>query len=100
MTHKQSARGTDGALHDGLDGIVVAETLLSSVDGERGRLVIAGFDVEQLALTHSFEHVCRLLWRSQSDAPNTEAAVKRALGRARMQAFALLPLLGNALKLE
>lgn len=100
MTQSQGARCTDGALHDGLDGVVVAETLLSSVDGERGRLVIAGFDVEQLALSHSFEHVCRLLWRQHESAANSESAIKRALGRARVQAFALLPQLGNALKLE
>ena len=32
----------------GLDGVVVAETRLSDVDGERGRLIIGGYDVEQL----------------------------------------------------
>ena len=33
----------------GLEGVVVADTTLSEVDGERGRLVIAGHDVERLA---------------------------------------------------
>ncbi|MGH7296509.1 MAG: citrate/2-methylcitrate synthase, partial [Polyangiaceae bacterium] len=46
----------------GLEGVVVAETRLSDVDGERGRLVIAGRDVEQLAGAVSFEEVCALLW--------------------------------------
>ena len=33
----------------GLEGVVAADTQISHVDGERGQLVIAGFDVEQLA---------------------------------------------------
>ena len=32
----------------GLEGVVVADTVLSEVDGERGRLVIAGHEVEEL----------------------------------------------------
>ena len=39
----------NNATSSGLEGIVVAETAISDVDGERGRLVIAGTDVEQLA---------------------------------------------------
>ncbi|HEX4419104.1 MAG TPA: citrate synthase [Kofleriaceae bacterium] len=34
--------------------MVVADTLISDVDGERGRLIIAGADVEQLALVPEF----------------------------------------------
>ena len=43
------------AKSSGLDGVVVADTAISDVDGERGRLVIAGADVEQLALSCDFE---------------------------------------------
>ena len=32
----------------GLEGVVVADTRLSEVDGERGRLVVAGHDIEAL----------------------------------------------------
>jgi citrate synthase len=46
----------------GLDGVVAAETRLSHVDGLRGRLVIAGFEVEDLAPHASFEEVVYLLW--------------------------------------
>lgn len=48
-------------VHDGLDGIVAAETRLSSVDGERGELLIAGYRVEELAPRCSFEEVAALL---------------------------------------
>ena len=43
------------ATSSGLEGVVVAETAISHVDGERGQLVIAGADVEQLAATSSYE---------------------------------------------
>ena len=33
----------------GLEGIVVADTRLSDVDGEAGRLTVAGYDVEATA---------------------------------------------------
>src|SRR5436190_145609 len=77
----------------GLDGIVVAETDLSEVDGERGRLIIAGRDVEELALRASFEDVCAALWKTEGGA----AAVREALGEGRARAFERLPALGDAL---
>jgi citrate synthase len=70
----------------GLDGIVVAETLLSHVDGEKGQLVLAGHDVEALAGHRTFEEVCGLLWSAPT--PN--------LGPARARAFELLPRTGDA----
>jgi len=39
----------------GLDGIVVAETRLSHVDGERGELIVGGFPIGELAAHASFE---------------------------------------------
>src|SRR5687767_10761071 len=46
----------------GLEGIVVARTELSDVDGQRGRLTIRGYDVEEIAGRASFEEVAHLLW--------------------------------------
>lgn len=82
-------------LRSGLEGVAVAETVLSHVDGARGRLVVAGYDVERVAGTLSFEQAAALLW---ADGERIEPeAVAGALGRARAEAFALLPALGGAL---
>jgi citrate synthase len=63
----------------GLEGIVAAQTRLSHVDGEAGRLVIGGFPVEELASRASFEEVVYLLWKdSLPDAPEL-AAFRAAL---------------------
>jgi citrate synthase len=75
----------------GLEGVVVAETRLSDVDGEQGRLVIAGHDVEAIAGVRSFEEVCALLWNAEA------GAVGQRIGQARVRAFEQLPRLGDAL---
>jgi citrate synthase len=46
---------------EGLEGVVAATTRLSHVDGEAGRLTIAGYAVEDLAPQASFDEVAYLL---------------------------------------
>jgi len=81
----------DARFEGGLAGVVVAETHLSDVDGERGRLIIAGHDVETLAGARTFEEVSGMLWGAGADE------VRARLGDGRTRAFGLLPRLGDAL---
>ena len=46
----------------GLEGVVAAETRLSQVLGEEGRLIYGGYEIEDLAEHVTFEEVCHLLW--------------------------------------
>ena len=78
---------------NGLDGIVVADTKISDVDGARGRLVIAGADVEHLAGSVPFVEVARRVLA----AGGLELG---DLGKARAHAFELLPRLGDALDID
>jgi citrate synthase len=71
----------------GLDGVVVARTILSEVDGEHGRLIMRGRPVEDLAGRLSFEAAADRLWDGLSPEPESEASVAEALGRARVAAF-------------
>jgi hypothetical protein len=48
-------------MRDGLEDVVAASTRLSEVDGEAGRLTIAGYAVEDLAPYASFEEMAHLL---------------------------------------
>jgi len=82
---------------DGLEGVVVADTQLSDVDGEQGRLVIRGHDVEALALAHDFEAACALLWTGALPTAGAHAELRARLGRARVRAFERLLRLGDAL---
>src|SRR5262245_55752300 len=51
--------------HEGLEGVVAASTRLSMVDGGAGRLVLAGYPVEELAPRARFEEVVHLLWNGR-----------------------------------
>jgi citrate synthase len=77
----------------GLDGVVVADTAMSEVDGEAGRLVVRGYAIEDLVATRGFEGVAALLWDGQAEGGGSEPAVRRGLGEARRQAFARVPAL-------
>jgi citrate synthase len=90
--------GTERA--GGLEGVVVGDTELSHVDGEAGRLVVRGLDVEALAREARFEDVCGLLWDGSLPDHARAAALRAALGAARVDAFARLPALGGALHLR
>lgn len=81
----------------GLDGVVVADTRLSEVDGEQGRLVIGGHEVESLAGQRTFEEVFALLLRGALPNDAEREAIRAALAEARVAAFARLPRLGDAL---
>jgi citrate synthase len=72
-------------MNNGLEGVVVAETRLSDVDGARGRLVLRGHAVEELAHTATFEDVCALF------LDVTPAQARERLGAARVAAHARLP---------
>jgi citrate synthase len=49
----------------GLDGVVVAATRLSDVDGLGGKLIIGGYELEELAGRVSFEEAAHLLWHGE-----------------------------------
>jgi citrate synthase len=67
----------------GLDNVIAADTVLSHVDGEAGRLIIRGYDLEQLAGHTSFEDATALLWEDFCPAD----VISRGLGAARLDAF-------------
>lgn len=78
------------AINSGLEGVVVAETVLSDVDGERGRLVIRGYEAETLAESLSFEETCFLLWVGTMPHGEEKVAIRRKFGVSRKAAFEVL----------
>lgn len=52
-------------LNSGLEGVVVAQTGLSAIDGEKGELIYAGYDIDDLARNATFEEVAFLLWNGR-----------------------------------
>lgn len=63
----------------GLDGIAVAETDLSLVDGLEGLLVYRGYWARDLAIYHTFEEVAHLLWYGHLPSEEELTALKNKL---------------------
>ena len=57
-------------MSDGLDDVVAASTRLSQVDGQAGRLTIAGYAVDDLAPSATFEEVAYLLLHGRLPEPS------------------------------
>jgi citrate synthase len=68
---------------NGLDHIVAAETVLSEVDGQAGRLIIRGYPVEALAARFSAEQATALLLDGFFDEVPTAVRI----GQARAETF-------------
>ena len=83
-------------LASGLEGVIAAETRLSSVDGEAGELIIAGFPVEELAGRAAFEEVVYLLWHDALPDPGELAVLREELGARRVLPEETLELLRAA----
>ena len=75
-------------MSNGLENVVAAETVLSEVDGNAGRLVIRGVPLEALAGRTSYEETLALLW--DGFFPALPADVAEAVGAARARVFAAL----------
>jgi citrate synthase len=55
----------------GLDGVIVADTVMSEVDGEEGRLVVRGHALQELVATRGYEGVaCATAWPPLVSAPS------------------------------
>ena len=66
----------------GLEGIVVASTKLSKVEGDIGRLTYCGYDIRDLARNTTFEEVVYLLWNLKLPNRAELAAFKKDIAAA------------------
>jgi citrate synthase len=66
-------------INPGLEGVIAAQTRLSSVQGQVGQLIIGGFPVEELAGKATFEETIYLLWNDALPDATELAALHEAL---------------------
>lgn len=89
--------------HFGLDGTIVAQTRLGSIDGDAGRLQVCGYDIHDLAEGACWEEVAYLLWRgelpraAQLATLQAELATARGLNEAELALLRSLPTSGHAM---
>ena len=77
-------------MNQGLEGVVAAETRLSDVDGDAGKLSLAGYPVEDLAPHAAFEEVaCLLLKGCLPDSSELHAFAQALASRRTLPSPAL-----------
>jgi citrate synthase len=81
---------------NGLEGVVAASTRLSHVDGEGGRLTLAGYAVEDLAPHATFEEVAYLFLHGRLPEPAERTAFAQELSRRRVLPRAAIEVLREA----
>ena len=70
-------------LQRGLEGVVVAESDLSYIDGDAGELIYRGYAIEELAREASYEETLYLLWHGELPTEAKLAAFSQQMAGAR-----------------
>src|SRR5690349_20073905 len=70
-------------VHEGLAGVVATATRLSRVEGEAGRLTIAGYDVADIAPRVPFEALAFLLLEDRLPSDTELQQFRRAIAERR-----------------
>ena len=66
----------------GLEEVVAAQTALSHVYGDEGRLIYRGYSIQDLAEQVSFEETCYLLWFGDLPSPAQLAPLRQQLSES------------------
>ncbi len=79
----------------GLEDIVVAESEMSYIDGDEGKLVYRGYDIHDLAENVRFEELLPLLWEGELPDEETLRDVEERLRENRAVADPVLDFVGE-----
>jgi citrate synthase len=74
-------------MKNGLEDIIAAETQLSDVDGEAGRLIIRGVSLDRLVAAETYESVAALLLDGLTERHFDGAQLRAWLGKTRKTLF-------------
>src|SRR5438067_11374637 len=85
-----------GDMPEDLEGVLATSTRLSHVDGEAGRLTLAGYAIEELAPYASFEEVAYLLLHGRLPDPSQHMQFSQDLARRRALPRAAITVLEEA----
>jgi citrate synthase len=69
---------TEPEVHRGLDGVIVDNTAVSTVNHDTNSLTYRGYPVQQLAASRSFEEVAYLIWHGELPDPTQLAEFQRS----------------------
>jgi len=93
MTQRPNPAQLQTQVSPGLEGVLVASTRLSQVNGSDGELIVAGRSIEDLAGSTTFEDAVAELW-AQTDISGLED-LKESFSLARKAAWAAVPAMAS-----
>lgn len=85
-------------MRPGLEGVVAAETRLSSVNGQLGELIIGGYPLEEIAGNATFEQMIFLLWNDRLPEESEKDEFEQAVATKRNIPQITIELLKEAAK--
>src|SRR5579859_6021109 len=80
----------------GMEGVVAADSSITSIDGEQGELRYRGYSIEDLAKSCTFEDIVYLLWNAELPTNAQRASVAQELRSIRNERVDLLVTLRTA----
>ena len=84
---------TSVEIEKGLEGVVVAKSAITFIDGQQGILRYRGIDIKELAKNSIYEEVAYLLWHGKLPTKTELANFKRELSKHRVLPREVLSLL-------
>ena len=84
---------TSVEIEKGLEGVVIAKSAITFIDGQQGILRYRGIDIKELAAKSSYEEVTYLLWHGKLPTRTELADFKRELSKHRNLPSEVLALL-------
>ena len=82
--HESNSKPAAPAAGAGLEGVVALSTEICDIDGQKGKLVYRGYEIEDLARNCTFEEVSYLLWNKELPNPEELSQLNRALAAERI----------------
>jgi citrate synthase len=77
----------------GLQGVIIAQSDICSIDGEHGKLTYRGYDIHDLAVHSTFEEAVYLLWHGRMPGRKELDTLQEELSENRQLAGEILALL-------
>jgi citrate synthase len=74
-------------MKSGLEGVVVAETVLSHAEPQRGMLWVRGHPISELVAQYGYEGTVALLWEGFAGFNLTRSGMTKEFGAARQEVF-------------
>ncbi len=95
MQKEVTAVKSEESFHEGLEGVVAAESSICLIDGQNSKLMYRGYDIHELTARSNFEEITYLLYYGKLPISNELSAFRSSLAAERALPGEILRLLSS-----